>query len=157
MSLVGHSDSKITTPNNAGKSVSGYIFNLGSGAISYRSKLQPTVAKSTAEAKYVALGLATAKALYLRQLLTELGHAPTGSTFIGEDNDACLKIATTTQTSFRTRHLRIEFHFIRDAVQRKEIYLERVRSADNPADLMTKPLRGHPFVCHRATILHLGE
>ena len=157
LSLVGHSDSNFTTPSSAGKSVSGYVFSLGSGAISYRSKLQSTVAKSTAEAEYVALGLATAEALYLRQLLTELGHAPAGPTFIGEDNEACLKIATTTQTSFRTRHLRIEFHFIRDAVQRKEVYLERVPSVDNPADLMTKPLRGHPFVRHRATILHLGE
>ena len=108
--------------NSAGKSVSGYTFSLGSGTISYRNKLQSAVAKSTAEAEYVALGLSTAEVLYLRQLLKELGHEPTGPTFIGEDNDACLKIATTTQTSFRTRHLRIEFHFIRDAIQRQEIY-----------------------------------
>ena len=88
LALVGHSDSNFTTPSSAGKSVSGYVFSLGSGVISYGSKLQSTVAKSTAEAEYVALGLATAEALYLRQLLTELGHAPTGPTFIGEDNEA---------------------------------------------------------------------
>ena len=56
-------------------------------------------------------------------MLKELGHEPTDPTFIGEDNDACLKIATTTRTSFKTRHLRIEFHFIRDAIKRQEIYL----------------------------------
>ena len=90
--------------------------------------------------------------------MIELGHhAPTGPNFIGEDNDACLKIVTITQTSFRTRHLRIKFHFIRDAVQRKEIYSERVPSVDNPTGLMTKPFRGHPFVRQRATILHLGD
>ena len=56
--LIGHSDSNFTTPSSAGKSVSGcYVFSLGSGAISYRSKLQSNVAKST---EYVALGLATA-------------------------------------------------------------------------------------------------
>ena len=115
------------------------------------------MAKSTAEAEYVALGLATGEALYLRQLLTELGHAPTGPTFIGEDNEACMKIASTSFTTLRTRHLRIEIHFIRDAVQRKEIQRERVPSADDSADLMTKPLRGHPIIHHRATILHLGE
>ena len=93
----------------------------------------------------------------MRQLLKELGHGAAGPTFIGEDNDACMKIATTTQTSFRTRHLRIEFHFIRDATQRKEIYLEYVPSAKNPADLMTKPLRGPAFLRHRATIMHLEE
>ena len=65
LALVGHSDSNFTTPSSAGKSVSGYVFSLGSGVVSYRSKLQSTVAKSTAEAEYVALGLATAEALYL--------------------------------------------------------------------------------------------
>ena len=39
LSLIGHSDSNFTTPSGAGKSVSGYVFSLGSGAISYRSKL----------------------------------------------------------------------------------------------------------------------
>ena len=60
LTLVGHSDSNFTTPNNVGKSVSGYIFSLGSGAVSYRSKLQFNEAKSNVEAEYVALGLATA-------------------------------------------------------------------------------------------------
>ena len=112
-----------------------------------------TVAKSTAEAEYVALGLATTEAIFLRMLLTELGHAPSGPTFIGEDNEACMTIATTTQTSFRTRHIRIEFHFIRDAIQHHNIHLEYVPSADNPADVMTKPLRGPVFNRHRAAIL----
>ena len=75
----------------------------------------------------------------------------------GEDNDACLKIATTTQTSFKTRHLRIEFHFILEAIQRKDVYLEYVPFDDNPADMTTKPLRGPAFLRHRATILHLED
>ena len=86
-------------------------------------------------------------------LLTELGHPPTGPTYIGVDNQACMVIATTTQTSFRTRHIRIEFHFIRDAIKRHDIHLEYVPSADNPADLMTKPLRGPAFV--RAALLNI--
>ena len=74
---------------------------------------------------------------------------------IGEDNEACMTIATTTQTSFRTRHIRIEFRFIRGAVKCKDIHLEYVPSANNPADLMTKPLRGPLFIRHRAIILSL--
>ncbi len=119
---------------------------MGSGAISYRSRLQTTIAKSTSEAEYVALGLATTEAIYLRMLLGELGHHVHGPTMIGEDNEACMTIATITRTSFRTRRVRIEFHFIRDAIKAKDIHLEYVSSADNPADMMTKPLRGPVFI-----------
>ena len=86
-------------------------------------------------------------------LLAELGHLVDGPTTIGEDNEACMTIATTTQTSFRIRHIRIEFHFIRDAINNKDIPLEYVPSAKNPADLMTKPLRGPVFLHHRAFLL----
>ena len=120
-SLHGYSDANFTTPSSNGKSVSGYCFFLCGGVISYRSKLQTTVAKSTAEAEYVALGAASAEALYLQQLLQELGISVDKPTIIGEDNQACLSIATTTMTSFRTRHIRVEFHFIRDAIQRGDI------------------------------------
>ncbi len=86
-------------------------------------------------------------------LLGKLGHPVDGPTMIGEDNEACMTIATTTQTSFRTRHIRIEFHFIRDAIKAKDIHLEYVPSAGNPADMMTKPLRGPVFVRHRCNTL----
>jgi hypothetical protein len=153
LTLSGFTDSNFTTPDSNGKSVSGYLFSMGSGAVSYRNRLQTTVAKSTAEAEYVALGLATTEAIYLRMLLGELGHPAHGPTMIGEDNEACMTIATTTQTSFRTRHIKIEFHFIRDAIKAQDIHLEYVPSADNPADMMTKPLRGSVFIRHRSTIL----
>jgi histone deacetylase 1/2 len=157
LTLSAFTDSNFTTPDSNGKAVSGYIFSFGSGAVSYRSKLQNTVAKSTAEAEYVALGLATAEALYMRMLLQELGHPPIGPTFMGEDNEACMTIASTTQTSQRTRHIRIEFHFIRDAIARQQIHLEYVPSEDNPADMMTKPLRGPAFMRHRATSLSFHQ
>ncbi len=88
-------------------------------------------------------------------LLTELDRPPTSPTFMGEDNEACMTIATTTQTPFLTRRIRIEFYFIRDAITDKEIHLEYVPSADNPANLMTEPLRGPAFLRHRATIMSI--
>jgi hypothetical protein len=151
--LQGYSDANFTTPTSSGKSISGYCFFLCGGVISYKSKLQSTVAKSTAEAEYIALGSATAEAIYLQQLMTELGHPMKLPTMIGEDNQACLSIATTTQTSFRTRHIRIEFHFIRDAIQRGDIAVEYVSSTSNPADMFTKPLKTSAFTHHRSTIL----
>lgn len=96
LSLSPHSDSNFTTVDSHGKSVSGYVFSIGNRAISYRSKLQKTVAKPIAKAQYVALGLAALEAIYLRMLLNELGHPPDGPTFMGENNGACMAIAQTT-------------------------------------------------------------
>ena len=50
LTLHGFSDINFTTPDSSGKSISGYVFSMGSGASSYRSRLQSTIAKSTAEA-----------------------------------------------------------------------------------------------------------
>ncbi len=74
---------------------------------------------------------------------------------MGEDNETCITIVTTTLASFRTRHIRIEFHFIRDAITRHDMHAEYVPSVDNRVDLMTKPLRGRAFLCHRGTILSI--
>jgi hypothetical protein len=153
--LQGYSDSNFTTSTSNGRSLTGYCFFLCGGVISYRSKLQSSVAKSIAEAEYMALGASTAEALYLHQLLGELHVRVPKPIMIGEDNDACLSIATTTQTSFKTRHIRIEFHFIRDAIRRKDVAVEYVESAANPADIFTKPLKTSAFQRHRATILNL--
>ena len=153
--LKGYSDSNFTTATSNGRSLTGYCFFLCGGVVSYRSKLQSSVAKSTAEAEYMALGASTAEALYLHQLLGELHVRVPKPIMIGEDNDACLSIATTTQTSFKTRHIRIEFHFIRDAIRRKDVAVEYVESAANPADVFTKPLKTSAFQRHRSTILNL--
>lgn len=93
----------------------------------------------------MALGAATAKALYLHQLLGELHVHVTKPVMIGEDNDACISIATTTRTSFKTRHIRIEFHFILDTIRRKDIAIVYVESAATHADNFTKPLKTAVF------------
>ncbi len=91
-------------------------------------------------------------------LLEELHVKVPKPILIGEDNDACFSIATTTQTSFKTRHIRVDFHFIRDAIRRKDVALERVDSASNPADIFTKPLKTVVFQRHRRkTIMNLQD
>ena len=63
LTLLGISYNNFTTPTSSRKTVSGYTFSLGSGTISYRSKLQSVVAESTAATEYVALGLTIVEAL----------------------------------------------------------------------------------------------
>jgi hypothetical protein len=73
-SLVGYTDSDWAGDTDTRRSTSGYIFNLGSGAITWSSKRQPTISLSICEAEYIRQTQATKEAVWLRNLLRELGH-----------------------------------------------------------------------------------
>ena len=69
---IGFSDSHWAGDADDRKSTSGYIFQVGGTAISWKSRKQSCVALSTAEAEYIALSLAALEAIWLRQLNTDL-------------------------------------------------------------------------------------
>ena len=68
----------------------GNMFTISGGAISWLSQKQATVALSTAEAEYIALGSATQEAIWLHQLLTDLRIDTKGSIEILEDNQSAI-------------------------------------------------------------------
>ena len=70
--LVGFSDADWAAETNGRRSVTGYLFSLGDSPISWNSKMQTTVANSSTEAEYLAMGASTKEAIYLERLLTEL-------------------------------------------------------------------------------------
>jgi hypothetical protein len=86
--LVGYSDSDYANCPKTSWSISGYCFNLGSGAISWMSKKQRFVTDSSCYAKYIALHDSSHKLSFLCELLTGLGFAPYGTTPVLCDNDA---------------------------------------------------------------------
>ena len=66
--LTGYTDNDWAGSVDDRKSTSGYVFHMGSGAISWASKKQPVVALSTAEAEYVAATAAACQAVWLRKI-----------------------------------------------------------------------------------------
>ena len=74
------------------KSILGYTFSLGSGAISWSSKKQATIASSSMEAEYVTADHATKEAMWLRTLLSLIGHAQSGPTLIQCDNMGAISL-----------------------------------------------------------------
>ena len=76
---VGYADADWAGDLDDCKSTSGYLFQISVAAVSWRSKKQPCVALSTAEAEYVALASAAQEAIWMRQLTTELSTTPTGA------------------------------------------------------------------------------
>jgi hypothetical protein len=114
---------------------------LNNGVISYKSKLQPSVTLSSAEAEYMGLADEAQEIVYLRKLLEEIGFPQVGATLIWEDNKAAILAAEgETSSAGRMKHVDIKFRFIAEKIKQGVIRV-RYRPTDlNYADLMTKSL-----------------
>uniref|UniRef100_A0A2N9G4E2 Integrase catalytic domain-containing protein n=1 Tax=Fagus sylvatica TaxID=28930 RepID=A0A2N9G4E2_FAGSY len=123
------------------RSTTGYYFLLGSSLISWRSKKQSVVAHSSTEAEYRALVDATSELLWLLWLLADMGAPQTTSTPIHYDNRSDIHIAHNDVFHERTKHIEIDYHFIRHHLQQSALHLLSVSSEDQLANVFTK---SHP-------------
>ncbi|XP_050888690.1 secreted RxLR effector protein 161-like [Lathyrus oleraceus] len=89
----GYYDSDCAGSIDDMKSTSVYVFNLGSGVISWCSKKQDTVAQSSTEADYLAAGLATQQSLWLRRILEDIGEKQEESLHLHCDNKSAIAMA----------------------------------------------------------------
>ena len=112
---------------------------LAGGAVSWASKLQPTVAASTTEAEYMAAAHAAKEALWLKKLMGSFGQGSKGIPILMyNDNQAAQAIMKNPTSHQKAKHIDIHHHFVRDRVQRGEVVVEHVESKLNCADMLTK-------------------
>ncbi|KAK1431533.1 hypothetical protein QVD17_07993 [Tagetes erecta] len=147
--LVGFSDSDWASSVDDRKSLSAYVFTLGAGVVSWRSKKQTTVALSSTEAEYIAATGATCQALWLRRVLKDLGYTQEEPTIIYCDNKSTINLAKNPITDGRTRHIDIKYHFIREMIGKEEVILHFCNTHNQIADVMTKSLAREKFVYFR--------
>ena len=138
--LVGYADSDYAGDKATRRSTTGVVFLLNGAAIAWQCKLQPTVSLSTTEAEYQAAGAGAREALWIRKLLPEIGMQITGPVTILGDNEAALNLTRNHMTTQRSKHIDIVHHFSRERVESGEIIFVGIPSADNVADILTKPL-----------------
>ena len=93
------------------RSTSGYLFMIGGATVSWSSKKQATVAKSTTEAEYVALSFAAQEAIWLRRLLADIGFGDLNPTVIYEDNNGAIDLSKNPKHHNRTKHIDIAYLF----------------------------------------------
>ena len=101
-------------------------------------KLQSTVALSTAEAEYMAITASDQEVLFLRQLLVNLDHAPSGFTRMLEDNNGCKAMANNDMTTAKSNHIDIRYHFIREVVKSKTVVVLYCPTGDMLAAALIK-------------------
>ena len=123
------------------RSLSGMIVYLaGIGPIFTKSSLQSTVARSTAESEYKSASVAGQVVAGLRNLLEDIGFPQDEASPIGGDNQATLAQLKSRLAGSKARHVKVDFHYVRELVQQKEVAFYYVPTAQMVADIMTKAL-----------------
>ena len=152
--LHGFSDSDFAGDKSTSRSTAGFVFNLGSGAISWSAKRQPTVALSTCEAEYGGQTQAAKEAVWLRQLLRGLN--PTDpipyATIIYCDNQGAIALAKDPRFHPRTKHIGVQHHWIREQIASESVQLEYISTAKQVADGLTKALPRRTFEVFREAL-----
>ena len=143
--LKAFCDSDWGTDVDDRKSITGYVIYAQGGAIVWKSKKQPTVARSSAEAEYVSLADTVSELLWILMALRELGVTVEGEIPIFIDNQAAQAMAANPVNHERTKHIDVAYHFIREVVKSGVVTLYYVNTKNNISDLLTKSTKRVDF------------
>ncbi len=148
-----YSDATYASDPETRRSVSGQCTLLNGGPIHWKSKLQTTVALSTAESEFLALCDTAREVVFTRNLLTELNFTQDQPTTIYEDNQPVIHQVNNNAVSPRMKHVAIRFEFIRELISSNVINVIYCETSNMIADLLTKNLKANQFATLRAHLV----
>uniref|UniRef100_A0A2N9IZW0 Integrase catalytic domain-containing protein n=1 Tax=Fagus sylvatica TaxID=28930 RepID=A0A2N9IZW0_FAGSY len=124
LTLSAYTDADWAGDPDDRRSTSGYLVYLGSNPITWSAKKQPTVSRSSTESEYRALAIASAELCWIRALLKDLGIYLSQPPLLWCDNVSALAIASNPVFHARTKHIEVDFHFVRERVLRKDLIVK---------------------------------
>ncbi|KAI3713826.1 hypothetical protein L1987_72412 [Smallanthus sonchifolius] len=127
------------------KSTSGYVCILSQAAICWSSRKQGIVTLSSTEAEYVAATICAGHCVWLKGLLEEISNEELGTIEIQCDNSSTIKLSKNPVLHRKTKHIDVRYHYLRDLVNEEIIKLLFCPTADQVADVMTKPVKLDSF------------
>ncbi|KAL8107456.1 hypothetical protein AgCh_024022 [Apium graveolens] len=154
--LSGYSDSDLAGNIEDRRSTSGMAFYLDENLITWVSQKQRCVALSSCEAEFMAATAAACQAVWLRNLLGKITDLKLGVVTIYVDNRSAIDLARNPVFHGRSKHIDIRYHFIRECVERGDIEVKHVKTEEQRADILTKPMSTVKFERMR-TLLGLKD
>jgi hypothetical protein len=143
--LMGYSDSDHACDVDDRKSTSGVLFYFGNCPVSWVSQKQRIVAQSSCEAEYVAAAAAASQGVWLARLLEELLGERSAKFRVRIDNQSAISLRKNLVFHERSRHIDVRYHFVRNCVEDGKLEVDHVRTNEQHADILTKPLARFRF------------
>ncbi|KAE8661751.1 hypothetical protein F3Y22_tig00113724pilonHSYRG00184 [Hibiscus syriacus] len=142
--VVGYCDSDYAGDLDKRRSTTGYVFTFAKAPVSWKSTLQSTVALSTTEAEYMAVTEAVKEAIWLQGLLGELGMEQKHIK-VHCDSQSAIHLAKNQVYHARTKHIDVRYHFVREILEEGGVIIQKIRTTENPADMLTKVVTAVKF------------
>ncbi|KAL0855923.1 hypothetical protein Bca101_061076 [Brassica carinata] len=145
LTLKGFADADWASCQDSCRSTTGFTMFIGSSFILWRSKKQPTISISSAEAEYRALALATCEMMWSCQLLCDLRIYRLPILVLYSDSTAAIYIATNPVFHEWTKYIELDCHTVREKLENGLLRTLHVRTIDQVAYILNKPLFPHQF------------
>lgn len=150
--LITYTDADKCGCPDTHRSTSGYCVFLGDNLISWSSKRQATLSRSSAEAEYCGVANIVVETCWLRNLLSELHFPLQKATLVYCDNVSAIYLSRNPIQYQRTKHVEFDIHFVREKVALSHVRVIHVPSAYQYADIFTKGLPRQLFLDFRSSL-----
>jgi len=143
--LNSYTDADIVGDVDSRKYTFVYMMTFVGGAVSWQSRLQKCVALSSTKAEYIAITEVAKELLWMKKFLKELGLSQEKYVLYCDSQNA-IHLSKILTFHSRSKHIDVQYHWIRDALEVKQLSLEKIHTDQNGSDMMTKILPTGKYV-----------